>query len=162
KGGDAGAAAGQDHGGHAVAAAVVEHVQAGHVAEPGEGRTNPGLVIEVSVVADEHGVGIGPEGGRPPAGLLLVGSRLAVHLAFLAWLPTRRYWVDGGGGMGGPAPTSNRPVSDRSALVFWERPLAGHRRPGLAPRRRPGRARKNGRPEHSQCPDRPEHRQPGR
>jgi hypothetical protein len=63
EGGDPSAAAGQDHGGHAVAAAVVEHVQAADVTEPGQGRPKPGLVIEVSVVAEEEGGGIGPEGG---------------------------------------------------------------------------------------------------
>src|SRR5262249_10881536 len=60
--GDAAAAAGEDHGGQAVAAAVVQHVQAGHVTQPGEGRTYPGLVIEVSVVAEAEGGRIGPEG----------------------------------------------------------------------------------------------------
>ena len=43
-------------------AAVVQHVQTAEVTEPGEGGANPGLVVEVSVIAEAEGGGIGPEG----------------------------------------------------------------------------------------------------
>src|SRR5207248_1544527 len=41
-------------GGHAVATAVVQNVQAADVAEPGQCRANPAFVIEVGGILDEQ------------------------------------------------------------------------------------------------------------
>src|SRR5437763_3198924 len=68
----------QDHRRHAVAAAEVENAQPGHVAECREGRTNPGLVIEVGIIGKNEPARVALEGQSALPGLVVVKDLFAV------------------------------------------------------------------------------------
>jgi hypothetical protein len=96
-GGDDRSAAGQDDGRHAVAAAQVQNRLVADIAEAGEGRPNPGFVVEIIRIAETEPVRLGCERDSPGAGLAVV------ELLFAAQAVRR--------GHGWPPCTKNAPAS---------------------------------------------------
>src|SRR5262249_52390310 len=76
-GGGAGAAPGQHHRRHAVAAAVVQNVQAADVTQAGQGGADPRFVIEIGGGVHRQGVGGGGEGGTALVGRVVVKEAFA-------------------------------------------------------------------------------------